>query len=185
MINDNLMIDLETLATTPDATILSVGAVRFNLYGNELVAPAMESFYVKVDLDSCDKLGLAVSESTIEWWSKQDPAAQEEVFSSGGDRVDVGDAMIQLYKFSKGIKRVWSNGAGFDVPICETVYRKIERAYPWQYWQVRDVRTIFDLGINPAMPKTLKHHALEDAKNQAIAVQNVFRVLRAKGLEIQ
>ena len=177
MANTDIMIDLETLATTPDAQVLSIGAVKFDPFGKELVEPAMDSFYVRVDIDSCDKLGLVASDSTIEWWSQQDPAAQEEAFNPEG-RVDVTDAFHQLYKFCWGAKRVWANGSSFDIVICENIYRKIEKAAPWQYWQVRDCRTAYDLGINPNRPPVLKHHALEDAWNQAVGIQNVYNTLR-------
>lgn len=176
------MIDLETLATTPDATVLSIGAVKFDPFGDELNDRKMESFYLRVDVDSCDKLGLTVSESTLEWWSKQSQEAQDEAFNPEG-RVDIVDAMNQLYKFCWGSKRVWSNGAGFDVVILETIFRKISKAYPWPYWAVRDCRTIYDLGIDPKRPPVLKHHALEDAWNQAVGVQNVLRELRTRGVE--
>lgn len=179
---NDVMIDLETLSTTPDAAILSIGAVKFDPFGDELKKADMDSFYVRVDLDSCDKLNLAISDSTIEWWSKQSQEAQDEAFNPAG-RIDVVDAMNQLYKFCWGAKRVWSNGSGFDIIILETVFRKIEKAYPWSYWAVRDCRTIYDLGINANRPPVLKHHALEDAWNQAVGVQNVCRELRTKGVE--
>jgi len=38
---------------------------------------------------------------------------------------------------------------------------------------------LFDLGINPDRPPVLKHHALEDAWNQAVGVQNVYKKLRS------
>lgn len=180
--NTDIMIDLETLATTPDATVLSIGAVKFDPFGDELNDRKMESFYLRVDVDSCDKLGLTVSESTLEWWGKQSQEAQDEAFNPEG-RVDIVDAMNQLYKFCWGSKRVWSNGAGFDVVILETIFRKISKAYPWPYWAVRDCRTIYDLGIDPKRPPVLKHHALEDAWNQAVGVQNVLRELRNRGVE--
>lgn len=181
MLSD-VMIDLETLSTSPDATILTIGAVKFNPFGEDLNENAMEKFYAKIDLDSCDKLNLKVDQDTIDWWSKQSKEAQEEAFSIE-DRIDVVDAANQLYKFCWGAKRVWSHGAGFDIIILENVFRKIQKAFPWQYWQVRDTRTIFDLGINANRPPVLKHHALEDAWNQAVGVQNVCRALREKGVE--
>lgn len=182
MLND-VMIDLETLATSSDAAILTIGAVKFDPFGSELENPDMQRFYVKVDLDSCDRLGLVTSNDTIEWWSKQSKEAQEEAFSMEG-RIDIVDAVNQLYKFCWGAKRVWSHGAGFDVVILETIYRKIQKAYPWQYWAVRDTRTLFDMGIDAKRPPVLKHHALEDAWNQAIGVQNVCRELRNRGVEM-
>ena len=57
MANTDIMIDLETLATSTDAAILTIGAVKFDPFGKELSEPQMESFYVRVDLDSCDEIG--------------------------------------------------------------------------------------------------------------------------------
>jgi hypothetical protein len=119
-----------------------------------------------------------VSQDTVEWWAKQSKEAQEEAFCPEG-RISIEEAMNQLYKFCWGAKRVWSHGAGFDVVICEYLFRKIGKATPWSFWEVRDTRTIFDLGIDPQRPPVLKHHALEDAWNQAVGVQNVFKALRS------
>jgi len=173
----DIMIDLETLATSPDAAILTIGAVKFDPFGDDISEPDCEKFYVKVDLDSCDRIGLITNDATIAWWSNQSKEAQEEAFSPDG-RIDIVDAMNQLYKFCWSAKRVWSHGAGFDIIICEHVYRKIQKAVPWNFWQVRDTRTLFDIGIDPKRPPVLKHHALEDAWNQAVGVQNIFKRLR-------
>jgi hypothetical protein len=174
----DIMIDMETLDVLPSATILTIGAVKFDPFGDDVNEPQMDKFYVKVDIDSCDKLGCTVSPSTLDWWSKQEQAAQDEAFSPDG-RIDIVDAMNQLYKFCWGAKRIWSHGAGFDVTICEHLFRKIGKAIPWSFWEVRDTRTIFDIGINPNRPPVLKHHALEDAWNQAVGVQNVYKTLRS------
>ena len=178
MANTDVMIDLETLATSTDACVLTIGAVRFDPYGKDVDEPAMDSFYVKVDIDSCNELGLAVNDDTIAWWAQQDKQAQAEAFE-GNDRIHIRDAFDQLYKFCWGAKRVWSNGAAFDIPICETVYKKLNKAIPWSFWQVRDVRTAFDLGIDPKRPPVLAHHALQDAWNQAVGIQNVYTILRS------
>lgn len=175
--NSDIMIDLETLDVLPTSTILTIGAVKFDPFGEELASPSMEKFYVKVDIDSCDRLGCTVSQATLDWWANQSKEAQEEAFSSDG-RIDIADAMNQLYKFCWGGKRIWSHGASFDTIICENLFRKLGKAIPWQFWEVRCTRTLFDLGINPNRPPVLKHHALEDAWNQAVGVQNVFKTLR-------
>ena len=177
MAKTDIMIDLETLATSPDAAILTIGAVKFDPFGDDVNDPSCDKFYVKVDLDSCDRIGLVTNDATIEWWSQQSKEAQEEAFSPD-NRIDIVDAMNQLYKFCWGAKRVWSHGAAFDVVICEHIFGKIQKAVPWSFWEVRDTRTIFDIGINPERPPVLKHHALEDAWNQAVGVQNVFKTLQ-------
>ena len=178
MANTDVMIDLETLDVLPSATILTIGAVKFDPLGKDVEEKACEKFYVRVDVDSCDRLGATVSQSTLDWWASQSAEAQNEAFDPNG-RIDVHDAMAQLYKFCWGAKRVWSHGAGFDVIILEWYFRKIGKAIPWSFWEVRDTRTLFDLGINPNRPPVLKHHALEDAWNQAVGVQNVFNTLRS------
>lgn len=175
------MIDLETLATSTDAAILTIGAVKFDPFGNDVENPQCEKFYVKVDLDSCNDINLTVSDDTIEWWASQSKEAQEEAFNPEG-RLSIYDAFADLYKFCWGAQRVWSNGAGFDIVICETIFKRIHKAIPWSYWAVRDVRTMFDLGINPTRPPILKHHALEDAWNQAVGIQNVCNALKNAGI---
>jgi hypothetical protein len=171
------MIDLETLNTTPDSTILTIGAVKFDPFGSEVKEPDMDSFYCRVDVDSCDRIGLTTSDDTIAWWANQSKEAQEAAFDPI-DRIDIEEAFARLYKFCWGAKRVWSNGSTFDIIICEHVFRKINRACPWKFWEVRDVRTAFDLGINPQRPPVTAHHALEDAWNQAVGIQNVYNTLR-------
>lgn len=175
-----VMIDLETLATSPDAAILSIGAVRFDPFGNEATDPEHDEFYLRVDVDSCDSLNLTVSDATIEWWSKQSQEAQDEAFNPE-NRIHIKDAFEQLYKFCWGCKTVWSNGAAFDVVICETIFNRIGKKVPWDYWQVRDCRTLFDqeiIRIDPQKPAITAHNALADALAQAISVQNVLRKLR-------
>jgi DNA polymerase III epsilon subunit-like protein len=174
----DIMIDLETLDVLPTASILTIGAVRFDPFGDDVNNPDCDKFYVKVDLDSCDRYGCTVSQSTVEWWANQSREAQDEAFSPEG-RIPIESAIDQLYKFCWGGKRVWSHGAGFDVIILENLFRKVGKAIPWSFWEVRDTRTLFDLGIDPKRPPVLKHHALEDAWNQAVGVQNVFKVLRS------
>lgn len=181
MANTDIMIDLETLATSSDAAILTIGAVKFDPFGCDTEFSKNNSFYVKVDLDSCNELNLAVSDATIEWWATQSKEAQEEAFSQT-NRIHIDDAFYDLYKFCWGAQRVWSNGAGFDIVICENVFKKIHKKAPWDFWQVRDVRTMFDLGIDPVRPKVTAHNALADASAQATSIQNVCRALKEKGI---
>jgi len=59
--NTDVMIDLETLDVLPSATILTIGAVKFDPFGDDMREKNCEKFYVKVDIDSCDRLGLTTS----------------------------------------------------------------------------------------------------------------------------
>lgn len=177
MLSD-VMIDLETLDVLPTATILTIGAVKFDPFGDDLNEPNCEKFYVKIDIDSCDAIGGTVSPSTVEWWASQSKEAQDDAFDPS-NRISIEEALNQLYKFCWGAKRVWSHGVGFDLIILENYFRKIEKAVPWQFWEMRDTRTLFDIGINPERATVTAHNALADALDQALGVQRVYRTLRS------
>ena len=76
------MIDLETLATDPHATILTIGGGKTNPTREE---PHSE-FYFKLDVHEQSALGRTQDPGTIDWWSKQDPRIMEEVLGEE-DRV--------------------------------------------------------------------------------------------------
>jgi exodeoxyribonuclease VIII len=164
------MVDLETLATSPDAAILTIGAVLFDPYSTRIY----DKLYMRVDLDSTTALGMKIDDSTIEWWSKQSAAAQEEAFSEE-NRIPITEAIEKFHKFAWNSEAFWSHGSIFDINILDTYYRALKKAPPWNYWQVRDTRTVFDLGYDPELPKVTAHNALEDANAQAIGVQTIMR----------
>ena len=171
----HLMVDLETLATTPNAAILTIGAVTFDPNSTKIY----NEFYRRVELESLDALDTYIDDGTLEWWSKQDEAAQDEAFDPEG-REPIRSVLDDFYKFCMGSSRFWSHGAAFDIVILEYYFRKINKPFPWNFWDVRDTRTLFDLGMDPEMPQANKHNALEDAKRQAIGVQNMFKKLGRK-----
>ena len=170
-----LMVDLETMSTRPDATILTLGAVHFNPYGNGVG----EKIYFRINIDDQDKLGRHVEEDTLDWWAKQDPAIMEEAFSPN-DRIPVVEAVDRFHKFAWGCSTFWSHGATFDLVIIENLYRQVGRTPPWNFWQLRDTRTLFDLGYNPDMPTGSKHDALQDAIRQSVGVQNIYTKLKIR-----
>lgn len=179
--NDSVMLDFETLAVGTQPVILTIGAAKFDPLGNEATDPQMEVLYLRLDIESQTLLGREINDGTVEWWGRQTKEAQEEALGEPTDnnpRYSVLEGLDKLYKFCWGCKRVWSNGSIADVVWAETAYRQLERNTPWKFYEVRDVRTAFDLGINPNMPSVTAHNALEDAINQAIGIQNVYRNLR-------
>lgn len=171
----HLMVDMETLAVSPNAVVLSLGAVHFDPYGTGY----SDSLYFRIDIDDQDALGREVDPNTITWWSSQPPEIMEEAFSLD-DRIPLVEAMDRFHKFAWGCSAFWSHGATFDLVILENIYRQLNKPLPWNYWQLRDTRTLFDLGQDPEMPQGSKHDALQDAIRQAVGVQNIYRKLNIK-----
>lgn len=166
------MIDLETLDVTPTSTVLTLGAVKFNPFSD---SEPYDELYFKINVDEQDALGCSVSDSTIEWWSRQDPAVQEEAFNDEG-RIGLEEALTKLNKWVVGVDEIWGQGYGFDITILENLYRKMGKPIPWQFWQISDARTITKrMPVDPR--KTMQsnlHNALADSYFQAKSVQIMF-----------
>ena len=171
----HLMIDLETLATSPNAAILTIGACKFDPKAQDIHS----QFYERIQLESQEGYGRIINEDTLKWWGQQDPKIQEDAFGEGDDRIDLKDAMKKLYTFGLGTTNVWSHGSIFDVVIIEDVCRSFQQAVTWKFWEVRDTRTLFDLA-NVDVRIEGKHNALTDALAQAQAVQKAYKILSVK-----
>jgi len=163
------------MAVSPNAVILSLGAVHFNPYGNGYG----DKLYFRINIDDQDALGREVDPNTITWWSQQDPVVMEEAFSPD-NRISLVDAIDQFHKFAWGCDAFWAHGSIFDIVIIENIYKQLGKPVPWQYWQIRDTRTLFDLGVDPDMPKGGKHDALQDAIRQSVGVQTVYAKLKIR-----
>ena len=49
-----------------------------------------------------------------------------------------------------GVHVLWGHGYGFDVTIVETLYRPNGHTQSWNFWQVKDGRTL--IGLLPSDP---------------------------------
>lgn len=173
------MIDLETIDVKPSATILSLGAIKFDPFSD---AEPHSELYFKIDVDEQNTLDRSVSDATIEWWGEQDPAIMEEAFDQTG-ALSVHDALKQLTKWSVGIDVLWGQGYGFDMTILEDLYRSAGTPVPWNFWQVRDSRTLFaccEKDPRKILAQTDLHNALADAYFQAKSVQYAYKEIGVK-----
>lgn len=174
------MIDIETLDTKPTATILSVGAYKFDPYNDK---EPRDRFYKKILVDNQDDLGRTVGETTLEWWTKQDEMIREEAMDQTG-AITVDEFLQDLTKWLVGVDILWGHGYGFDYTILENMYNGNNIHAPWSVYSLRDSRTIFT--VMPSDPrKSMQqnlHNAVEDAYYQAKAIQVTYKYLMDKGI---
>ena len=171
------MIDLETLSTNPNATILTVGGVKFDPY---TMAEPSQGMYFRVDVDSQTEMGRDVMQETVNWWSKQPKEISDEAFSDD-NRASLDDMIKKINKFSVGVDVFWCQGPLFDYAILQDIYKQLGYHVPWQYWQIRDSRTLFSLVSRDSNEqRTGLHNALEDCYFQAKKVQQVYNQLGIK-----
>ena len=170
------MIDLETLSTNPNAVVLTVGAVKFDPHTQMKLYDEM---YFRVDVDSQTALGRHVMQKTLDWWGQQPNEVANEALSDS-NRIQLQDVLKNINKFSVGVDVFWCQGPLFDYAILQNLYTQMEQPVPWQYWQIRDSRTLFNLVPRESEKRIGLHNALEDCKFQARKVQKVYRQLGIK-----
>ena len=176
----DIMIDIETLATTPNSVVITLGAIRFDPFADDRESYEdktilMDTFYRRIDPASFTWPSAEIDDNTLAWWAKQSPEVQFEAFTDD-DRHDIGSVMLDFHRWCGGYQNMWANGPVFDIAILEQVCKNLKRGYPWKYWQVRDARTVYSL-IEHERPNPRLHHAAWDCWSQIVALQSCFRNL--------
>jgi exodeoxyribonuclease VIII len=170
----NIMLDLETMGNRPDAAIVSIGAVEFDLTNKVLG----RKFYKRVSLEDSIRAGGQVDGSTVLWWMQQSVEARLELT---GESVAEPVALVQFAQFvaeSDGEVLMWGNGAAFDNVILAQAYRRNCLDVPWSFWEDRCYRTLKNLKPEIECSRVGTHHnALDDAVSQALHALVLLSVL--------
>jgi DNA polymerase III epsilon subunit-like protein len=178
----NIMIDLETMSTEPNAAILSIGAVVMDFESKEL----REEFYTNVTLSSCIHMGMHRSESTKDWWAKDENKAARDALTKDAAPIDKAIDMFLAWCARLSVQQndivPWSNGAAFDLPIIEHAIKACNKIVPWPFYHQSCFRTMKRLFHSIRVPRTgIKHNALDDAKTQARHLLAILESLYVKG----
>jgi hypothetical protein len=118
-------------------------------------------------------------QETLDWWATQPKHIQEDALGEQ-DRISLDEVIKQLNKWSVGIDVFWCQGPLFDYAILQNFYAQMQRPVPWQYWAIRDSRTLFGLFKENEVHKTDAHNALADCDYQAKKVQRYYKALGIK-----
>lgn len=172
----HVMIDLETLGTSPDAKILSIGIAAF-----DFVQEGSQSVFSSVV--SLDSQNGSVDEGTLQWWSNQSQLARETAFAIERQHpAAAAQSVIGFLGSQGGIEGVWAHGAGFDLPILRTFLASQGYKRPWNHQLERDTRTlamvIRSLGEEPPTMCNATHVAIQDAIDQVYWVQHMHHRLQ-------
>jgi hypothetical protein len=168
----DIMLDLETLATSPDSVVLTFGAVKFNPFDSEQELDS--GLYFRINVDEQIALGRRVDEGTVAWWGTQNEEVREEALGEH-DRVSLEQFTKELNRFVVGADRVWAQGPVFDIVILENLYRQLQKPAPWPYYAIRDSRTLLKALGDTRQPSAMLHNALADCVSQAQAIQSAVK----------
>jgi hypothetical protein len=169
------MVDIETLGTSPDAAIISLGMAAFN--DSELIATA------GLAIRPADWHG-DIDPSTVHWWMQQ--SAEARMFSFNGTGT-AADAALQLHHFIQqyGGEETWANDPSFDIVKLRQWWgrQNLAAPFPIHYRTERSLRTIIALAkeLHIVLPGSAgtAHNPIDDAANQARTVLAARTGLRA------
>lgn len=157
-----MMLDCETLSLKSNAALLSVGMVIFDgesiLKQQELNVNIIDAlYYGETDKD------------TLKWWMDN-----KNAFNAYKDKehIPLFEVCSNLYVLADyyKVEKFWAKGF-MDFLWIQNAFDKFNLEYPWKYNMLRDLRVMFD--IFNVKHKTIKHTALEDAKEQTLLLINI------------
>ncbi|EMQ2227976.1 3'-5' exoribonuclease [Citrobacter freundii] len=183
----HLMVDMETMGNSPDAPIVSIGAVFFDPSTGNTGA----EFYRVVSLESSMSFGMKPDASTIQWWLKQSSEARSAILVD--EAMGLLETLELLADFiaenaanGSHTVQMWGNGCSFDNVILRRAYALTDTPFAVPFWNDRDVRTMVELGksvgINPRYDIPFEgdmHNALSDARHQVKYVSAIWQRLTA------
>ena len=187
----NMMIDVETLSTRTNASIIEIAAVEFNKLSGEIG----DTFDILIKPSEWGCNGRDADGRTVLWWMNQSVEAKKRYNGDENNMSSLHNALCDLTLFVKNHDNtdkqsgksvvVWGNGATMDITILQSAYEHFHMETPWKYWAVNDCRTIVD--IMPEIKKYtpfegVKHSAMDDCKHQ---IKYVSKTLHAINLSIK
>lgn len=187
---NDIMVDIETLSTKNNASIIEIAAVPFDKR-NCIISD--NTFNIKIKPSEWTKNERDVDGDTLLWWMKQDKELIEPYYNK--DIYTLKDALIHfqyfiinhinINKINENDLRIWGNGSVFDISILNDAFDYCNINKPWKYWQISDVRTIVDLC--PSIKENTKfeghkHSALDDCIHQIHYLINTFKLIKIEKL---
>jgi len=178
----DIICDLETLGTREDAVILTLALVKLNADEQDSYDTLEDPdryFYAVLDAqEQIDVWRRSVTFDTFKWWTQQDREPTQAAFLTG--RQPVEKTLREMVKWIGKGTVLWGNGENFDNIILESLLQDCGIQSPWAFWEHRDLRTMQDMNYRmtgekkPNIPKGVAHHALDDAKYEALCLQHYF-----------
>jgi len=189
------MISVRATGYAPGSSILTIGAVRFNPFEDDLtpdwrhIADSQPArvFYRRIDRASNVAAGLVDDEETLVAIAMQAEVEDiAEMFGGDQPRAPLPDALRDLrhwlcapmpadHKLLVIQRRpvaVWGCLAGIDIGLLDAAYRAVSQPKAWTWRDIRDAWTLLDYA-DIARPGPTPH-AMADAIAYAAAVQRAY-----------
>lgn len=193
----DVMIDIETLGTSPNAAIVQIAAVRFDPWTRRISSPE-GAFNFHARLTGDPLIDGDLEWSTVQWWLRQSKEAQQRVFQPTTPPKDhIGMRVMALVAWlgEMPFKRVWASGPQFDLVLLKRTFERTIQALPrfqideplrpWpiSYKVERDFRTLREVGYLLGVPEPVRvgvaHDALDDCFHQVAWAIEILNAVNA------
>lgn len=138
-----IMLETETLATSQNAVVLSIGAIAFS--HERGIEPI--KFYSKIDLK--EQESRIIDPQFVAGWMRRAQENDEALEIFDGARESVCMALDRLSRYINAHLtvdgEVWSEGPDFDCAMVRSLYEEFGIGVPWRTSQQRCVRTLRNL----------------------------------------
>jgi len=187
-------VDIETPGSRNTSAVLTIGAVTVNMVAGTIAS----EFYLRCRLEGQDANGLTSDDDTIEWWNQikqQGQPGLDAFLEAWGElpRWPLAEALEAFntylhwhYTITKQAQ-LFGCGPEFDNTILEHACRQLRINPGWTFRGNQSVRTVLLLSnilfgkvTDPIRPDNIPHHALHDARREALTVLRLIHRLRQR-----
>lgn len=178
----DIIVDLETLGTDVDSTVIQIACSAFSFKTGNLVG---EPFVGYLKLNAIKQEDLKANGSTLKWWLTQNRDVLNGIVNHP-DAVNQNRLWLNFFNWlterkieckEKGEElKIWGNGISFD---CAMIKHNLGDLYPMviDFWNERDARTLVDMHcrsmgysdreFKKRFDREGKHNALVDIEIEA------------------
>lgn len=181
----DIILDLETLATSSNALIFQIGAT--------VLLPVVHSdkffnIYINNALNELPEFSGEVDPETVAWWRSQPEDAQKWRTIVANCPNDLPTALMSFGRWVETLcdgdltkVRVWGNGATADNVWLSNAYKRCQIPKPWTYkgdMCYRTLKNLYPQVVADKLDGGVAHDALDDAiyeRNHLIKILTYMR----------
>lgn len=175
----DLMVDIETLGTDTNSTIIQIAGAYFDIETGEVGRK------ISLSLDVENTNGLRLNKETMKWWVEQKNF--KEIFSG---TLSEREMYHKFHEFVSPDTLIWCNGITFDSVMLKHQMGRFSLDFPFKYNAERDLRTIIDIterfcgwgkgSIKEKFTNPNPHNAMSDVLHQIKLLNYCFKSLKYK-----
>lgn len=153
----SIILDLETLDTSPTSIITEIGVIAFNRsdFSERSIMELHPSLFHQL------AAGRTASADTIGFHAKK--GTLPDNVNTHNTPAKIVAWLAEFFE-TQTPHRVWIQGPDFDRPILENFCNQFGAALPWDFWRTRDTRTLWDIAFPGIKHDPRPHHALADCR---------------------